>query len=259
MATYIIGTGVMGSAIAKVLAKKGEKVFVYDKNFTKVKSLAKNKNIFVDISFKNLPKADFVILAVKPYHLAEVASDIVGKIKPSAIIVSIVAGIKIAKVQKLFNHKKVLRLMPNLGLSVNEGIAIWKFAGLSDVEKNDAKKMLNLLTENFETKDEKQIDAFTAIAGSGPAYFLFFARALQKAAKNLGFDQAKARLLVEKTFLGAAALQQNGSYDELITQVASKKGTTEAALKVFGQAGLNQIIFKAVKTAQKRAIEISNQ
>lgn len=257
MKIYIIGTGVMGSAISKVLSSKGEKVFVYDKSFTKTRLLAKNRYITEDRNFTNLPKADFVILAVKPYHMPEVADDVRSKIKLSATLISIAAGVKISRIQKLFNQQKVVRIMPNLGISVGEGIAAWTSSGLKPREKAAVKKLINKFTENFEVK-ENQLDAVTAISGSGPAYFFYFAEGLEKAAKDFGFKPIQARKLVEKTFSAAAALQKGKDYNQLIKQVASKKGTTEQAIKSFQQSKLREIVKKAVKAAYKRAKEISN-
>ena len=149
--------------------------------------------------------------------------------------------------------------MPNLGLSVNQGIAAWIAMGLSNVEKKKAKKLVSLFSENFEVKKESIIDSVTAISGSGPAYFFVFARGLELAAKALGFSKVESRILVSKTFLGAAALQKNQDYNKLISHVASKKGTTEQAIKSFSNNSLDKIILQAVKAAQKRAREISHE
>lgn len=249
----------MGSAIATALAKKGQKVFVYDKNFAKVRALAKGTKIFGVSDLGNLGSADYVILAVKPYHLTELADAVSGRIKSSAVLISIAAGVTIKKLEKLFGHKKIIRMMPNLGLSVGQGIAGWMSFGLTNIEKQRTKKLIGLFTENFEVKKENEINSITAISGSGPAYFFYLADALQKSAIVLGFDAKTSRKLVEKTFSAAATLQKNGTYDELIKQVASKKGTTEAALKVFKKYALDKIIDKAAQAAKKRAQEISRQ
>ncbi len=255
---YIIGAGNMGGAMAKVLAKHGQKVFVYDRNLAKVKTLG-NKNIYLDKNFANLAKADFVVLAVKPFQLKDLAEQIKNLVKPSAILCSILAGVKIARIQTVFDRKKVVRVMPNLGLVVGESIAGWTSAGLSNIEKQRVKKILNAITENFEVQHEQQIDSITAISGSGPAYFFYLAEALQKSAESLGFNTKTARKLVEKTFRASAHLQSGADYQTLINQVASKKGTTEEALKVFQKFNFNKIIKLTVQAAQKRAREISNE
>lgn len=253
---YIIGSGVMGSAIAKVLAKKGQKVFVYDTSFAKAALLAKQKNISADKNLNNLAKADFIVVAVKPYHISDVN---LRAIKPSAVLVSIAAGVSLSKLQKFLAHKKIVRTMPNLGLSVGQGIMAWKSTSLSPKEKLATKKLLNLISENFEVKNESLIDSFTAIAGSGPAYFFLLAWCLEQSAKKLGFNPAEARMLAEKTLNGASALQSGKSYEQLIKAVMSKKGTTEAAFGVFKKAGLDKIVNKAAQAAFNRAKEISNE
>jgi len=246
----------MGSAIAKTLAKKGQKVFVYDTSFTKAKALAKGKNIFADKNLENLSKADFIILAVKPYHVSDLN---LGAVKTSAVVISIAAGVTLAKLQKLLGHKKIIRTMPNLGLLVGQGIMAWKSSGISGKEKLEAKKLLDKISENFEVVKESQIDAVTAISGSGPAYFFLLAWCLEQSAKKLGFNPAQSRMLVEKTFHGASALQSGKAYEELIKQVMSKKGTTEAAFGVFKKAGLDKIVNQAAQAAFNRAKEISNE
>lgn len=254
---YIIGTGVMGSAIAKSLAEQGQRVFVYNKTYAKARKLTKGLKITADKNLEHLRQADYVILAVKPYQLADL--NIEATLKPSAILVSIAAGVKIGTIQRLFAHKKVIRLMPNLGLSVGLGVAAWMASDLSAKEKIAAKKVLDKISQNFEVKTESQIDAVTAISGSGPAYFFYFAQGLEQAAINLGFNPKQAREIIEKTFLASAVLQRGSDYGDLIKRVASKKGTTEQALKVLGKNNLHKLIFKAVKAAQKRAREISNE
>lgn len=257
MIIYIIGTGVMGGAIAKNLAKQGQRVFVYNNTFAKAKALEKNSKISADKNLEHLKQADYVVLAVKPYQLADLSIE--EKIKPSAVLISIAAGVKISTIQKLFTHKRVIRLMPNLGLSVGLGVAAWISSDLSTKEKPEAKKVLDKISQNFEVKTESQIDAVTAISGSGLAYFFYFAQGLEKAALNLGFSPKQAREITEKTFLASAVLQRGIDYGDLIKRVASKKGTTEQALKIFSKNNLHQLIFKAVKAAQKRAQQISNE
>lgn len=247
----------MGSAIARSLAEKGQKVFVYNKTYVKARALEKNLKITAVKNLDNLKQADYVILAVKPYQLADLSIE--AKLKPSAVLISIAAGVKISTIQKLFSHKKAIRLMPNLGLSVGLGVAGWKASDLQKSEKAGAKKVLDSISQNFEVKTESQIDAVTAISGCGPAYFFYFAQGLEKAALNLGFSPKQAREITEKTFLASAVLQRGSDYQDLIQRVASKRGTTEQALKVFSKQGLHKIILKAVTAAQKRAREISNE
>jgi pyrroline-5-carboxylate reductase len=251
---FIIGFGNMGQATGKALAKaRGFKVFAYDKNRNKVKATA-------GISFARLgalKKADVIIVAVKPQDVPALAGQLLGKINLQTILISIAAGLSIKKLAALFHLKKIVRMMPNLGLSVGQGIAAWKSAGLSSADKKIAKHILNGITENFEVKNEALIDAVTAISGSGPAYFFFLAGALLSSAITLGLNPAQSRLLVEKTMSAAAKLQKGVDYQELIKRVRSKKGTTDAALKVFQKRSVDKIVAQAVKAAYLRAKELS--
>ena len=147
--------------------------------------------------------------------------------------------------------------MPNLGLAQGQGIAVWKSGGLSKTEHARAKKFMNLITENFEVKNEDAVNKATAISGSGPAYFFLLAESLFAVARGMGFSDAESRKLVGKTFKAAALLDYDGKYAELIKKVASKKGTTEAALKVFKKKNFKKTVRDAALAAYKRAKELS--
>lgn len=242
----IVGCGTMGKAIATILAKDPTiKIFTIDKDYGDTSGIS---------------KSDFIILAVKPKD----ASDAIQKlndygINKKTILISIMAGVAIEKLLKLSSHKKIIRMMPNLGLSVGVGIAVWKKVGLSSAETKKATNLINKITENFETKDEDTIDKVTAISGSGPAYFFLLADYLIKGAQNLGLSKKESEILVRKTFLASAMFGKDSDYPSLIEKIASKKGTTEAALKVFKNKNFGKIISAAVDAAYKRAKQISHE
>ena len=148
-------------------------------------------------------------------------------------------------------------MMPNLGLSVGEGIAVWKSVGLSKAESMRARKFIGRITDNFEVRNEDAINRATAVSGSGPAYFFLLADSMLAAAKSLGFSAEESRRLVGKTFGAAAALGKAGNYPELIKKVASKGGTTEAALQTFKQKGFEKMVSSAVRSAYQRAKQLS--
>ena len=148
--------------------------------------------------------------------------------------------------------------MPNLGLSVGQGIAVWKGMGLSKSEARKAKNFINKITDNFEVQDEDVINKATAVSGSGPAYFFLLADCLIKACGRLGFTKNESRRLVEKTFSASALLARTGDYSTLVKKVASKGGTTEAALKVFRKRNFDKIVSEAVRAAYKRAKELGH-
>ena len=129
--------------------------------------------------------------------------------------------------------------------------------GLSKSETKN-KNFINKITENFEVKDEDIINKVTAISGSGPAYFFLLANHLKMASENLGLTKDESKKLVEKTFLASAMLVKNSDYSTLIKKIASKKGTTEAALKIFKNKNFDKIVSSATFAAYKRAKELSS-
>lgn len=242
----------MGKAIAKTLTKacppNGRDSLV--KIFT------------IDLKKKDtsgIKKSDFIILSVKPQNAPEVLKELKQyELNKKTILISIMAGFPIKKLLNLSGHKKIVRMMPNLGLSVGAGIAAWKKVGLSEMETKKAKNFINKITENFEVKDEDVINKVTAISGSGPAYFFLLADYLKKASENLGLTKDESKKLVEKTFLASAMLAKNSDYSTLIKRIASKKGTTEAALKIFKNKNFDKTVLKAVFAAYKRAKELNS-
>jgi pyrroline-5-carboxylate reductase len=179
-------------------------------------------------------------------------------INKKTILISIMAGFSIKKLLHLSGHKKIIRMMPNLGLSVGAGIAAWKKVGLSKMEAKKAKSFINKITENFEVKNEDTINKVTAISGSGPAYFFLLADYLIKASEKLGLTEKESKILVKKTFLASAILGKDSDYSTLIEKIASKGGTTEAALKILKNKNFDKIVSEAVFGAYKRAKELSS-
>ena len=259
MKIFVIGLGNMGEAIVRRLAslKSVYDIYAADKNISKLQKSEREYGTKSDSSYTDLDNADFIILAVKPQDFESLATEIKDRISKNAILLSIAAGVSISKIQKLFGHDKIVRAMPNIGLRVEQGITVWKSANLGAEDTENAKKLLSDISGNFEAKSEDLLDAVTAISGSGPAYFFYLAQALEKSAVNLGISAEEASQLVRKTLSAAAALQDDKSYDELIKEVASKGGTTEAALKTLEAQGFALAVEKAVRAAEARAKEIS--
>ena len=240
----IIGYGTMGKAIAQALLKDSAiKIFT------------------VDIDQKDLSgikKSDFIILAVKPQDASVAIKELTNfGLNKKTILISIMAGFPIKKLLDLSGHKKIVRMMPNLGLSVGAGIAVWKKVGLSNIETKKTKNFINKITENFEVKDEDTINKVTAISGSGPAYFFLLADHLMRTGQKLGFTEKESRILVEKTFLASALLGKDSNYSLLVEKIASKGGTTEKALEVFKNKNFDKTVLEAVEAAYKRAKELN--
>jgi pyrroline-5-carboxylate reductase len=240
----IVGFGIMGQAIAKALLKSDRRINIFTIDLHNIKE---------ERALKNIENSDFVLLAVKPQDSREAILQVKNYLKPNTILISIMAGVPIKKLVVISGHRKIVRIMPNLGLSVGSGIAAWKPTGLSKTETEKAKNFIDKITDNFEVKNEDIINKVTAISGSGPAYFFLLADSLMKACENLGFKKEQGRKLVEKTFLAAALLSKDQEYSALVKKVASKGGTTEAALKIFQKEKFDKITLRAVSAAYKRA------
>lgn len=206
--------------------------------------------------------ADIIFLCVKPAQIDSILDEISPVVSsPEKLVVSIAAGIDIRSIEKKLPSARVIRTMPNTPVAASEGVACFargRFASRRDV--NILSGLLGASAVLVEMP-EKMLDAATAISGSGPAYFYYFAEALADAARRIGFDEATASLLVAKTAAGAAAMMSRSkakSPSELRADVTSAGGTTAAAIKEFDRARLGKIVRKAVLAACARATELSH-
>ncbi len=241
----IIGAGNMGSAIAAGI--KG-KVLLSDKN----------KRISDNITLAK--RSNIIILAVKPQDIRRVLEEIKTHTKEK-LIISIAAGITTLFIEKALGRVRIIRVMPNMPAMVGEGISAisrGRFADKKDFKI--ASRIFSNLGEVIEVK-EKMMDAVTAVSGGGPAYYFLFTYLLAKAGEANGLQEGIALKLARATFIGAAEVikSKNLSMEELVKKVASKGGTTEAALKVFKQEKLETIIKKAVKSALLRSSKLTKQ
>lgn len=170
------------------------------------------------------------------------------------------AGISIEKIQKFLNHKFVVRAMPNSPTLLGMGITGYTAAeGISFSELMNVERLLNSTGRSVYLEDEKLLDGVTALSGSGPAYFYYIIDAMIKAGTEMGIDENLSKLFVKQTMLGAYHLINNSdkSLEELIKDVASKGGTTEAALKTFEDNQLKSILKEGILAAENRARELN--
>ena len=206
-----------------------------------------------------MAKADLVILAVKPQDSVSLFQTMRPMVDPQQVFLSIMAGVKMTSISQGLGASKIIRAMPNLPAQI--GMGMTAFTSTDEVTRIELVMVQNLLNTTGKTiyvEDEKLIDAATAISGSGPAYVFFFMKALIEAGRNLGFSESESELLVSQTFKGAIDLfrKDDISCDEWIKRVASKGGTTEAALNSYAQTSLYQDIISGALAAMKRAEEL---
>jgi pyrroline-5-carboxylate reductase len=208
--------------------------------------------------------ANVLVFAVKPQMLQSIArelADTVQKHKP--LIISIAAGIQAADIDRwLGSGLAVVRCMPNTPALVQSG-ATGLFANqhTRTPQKELAERLLRSVGMTVWLEDEAQLDAVTALSGSGPAYFFLVIEAMQNAGEQLGLSAETARVLSIETAFGAAklALESNDEIATLRERVTSKGGTTEEALRILENGDLRGLFYNAMKGAEERAEELAKQ
>jgi pyrroline-5-carboxylate reductase len=207
--------------------------------------------------------ADILVLAIKPQSFAAVAPELRARVGAHTLVVSIMAGVTIERISKALGSEKVARAMPNTPGAVGAGVTGYALSAACGASESVATaKLLEPLGLVVGPLDESQMDAVTAVSGSGPAYVFLLAEALAAAGRAAGLDAAVAEALARQTIIGAGALlgQSAESPAGLRKAVTSPGGTTAAALDVLMAAGaLPDLMRRAVEAAAKRGAELSRE
>lgn len=206
--------------------------------------------------------ADVIVLAVKPQLMAAVCEQLSTAVKDlgDKLVISIAAGIRLAKYRDYLGAKRVIRVMPNTPSLVGQGMTgLVTDAATSEADREFATSIFNRVGKTLWVADEDQMDILSALAGSGPAYFFEFMASLQKAAVAQGFNAEQARLLVNQTALGAAAMASASELElpDLRAQVTSKGGSTAKGIAVYQAADIEFISAEALHAAVKRNQEMA--
>jgi len=267
MKILIIGGGNMGQSFAKSFLHNHiadvKSFSVLEKEASKESDLSKIgiNNIYKEPG-SYIEKYDLVVLAVKPQSFPDLAKELAAFISDEQVVLSIMAGINISLIQNKLGITKIIRAMPNMASQIGEGMTV--FTSSEEVSRIELVTVQNLLEstgKNLYVADESLINAGTAISGSGPAYVLYFMQAIMESARELGFTMHQAEMLTYQTFKGIVEFFQSSkeSCQEMIQKVASKGGTTEAALQMFEKEQVSKAINKAIKAANQRAIELGSE
>lgn len=211
--------------------------------------------------------ANVVVLAVKPQILPEVAKSLATAMPmPPPLFISIAAGIRITDLTRWLGGAKqqvpIIRVMPNTPALVRSGAsALFASSYVSDIQRELAENILRAVGLTVWLEDETQMDAVTALSGSGPAYFFLIMEVLEKAGVGLGLPQESARLLTLQTAFGAAkmALESQEDAATLRARVTSKGGTTEQAINTLQAGGMQALFDQALQAAQQRALSLAKQ
>ena len=209
-----------------------------------------------------IAESDTVILAVKPQVMEQVLQPLRDILSGrDCLLVSIAAGISMDNLQA-WTHpgQAIVRCMPNTPALVRNGAsALFANGNCSEIQKARASELLKAVGIVCWLEQEEDMDAVTALSGSGPAYFFLLMEAMQEAAVKLGLDATVAELLCQQTALGAARLAQSSDVDvaELRRRVTSPGGTTEAALLQFESEDFNAMVGRALEKAAQRSKELA--
>jgi pyrroline-5-carboxylate reductase len=264
MKILIIGGGNMGKTYARSLLRahlvKQEDLMLLERSPEKAEELTReNLGVIYTRAEDCLNAADLIILAVKPQDSAALFSSLRPSADPQQVYLSIMAGVTMKSIQDGLGVEKVIRAMPNLPAQIGLGMTAYTASeAVTRIELVLVQNLLNTTGKAIYVEDEDEIDATTAISGSGPAYVLYFMQAMIEAAEEMGFNASQAELLVAQTFRGAVELQMKNdlSCQEWINRVSSKGGTTEAAMKTFRATSVFEDIKSGAKAALLRAKEL---
>lgn len=265
MKILIIGGGNMGLTFAKSFINSKivdhRNMLILEKSMKKAAELEKLElgTVFGEPD-SYVEDADLIILAVKPQDIQQLFTTIKPYICNHQVILSIMAGVKIATIQEGLGLQKVVRVMPNLPSQIGTGMSV--FSSSEEVTRIELAMVQNLLSASGKTvytSDETMIDAATAVSGSGPAYVFYFMKGMIESAKQLGFSQSEAELLSYQTFKGAIELFNKHDFtcEEWIAKVTSKGGTTAAAFDSFKKQRVMEGYQEGIESAFRRAQELS--
>ncbi|WP_133126771.1 pyrroline-5-carboxylate reductase [Legionella nagasakiensis] len=254
-----IGFGNMAKAIAHGLLKNKD---------NQLRAAAPSLTIGIDehgihTHYDNLaiiPSVDLLILAVKPLQMPAVFAQIKHAIPANCLMISIAAGISLPWFASQTNKPiAIVRAMPNIAAAVGKAATPMianEFVNNKQAEL--AETIFSSIGVSTWVTNEQQIDSFTALSGSGPAYIFLFMEAMIKAAVSLGLDEGIAKIFTLQTFEGALSLATENQMNlaTLRQQVTSPGGTTAAAVDVFTKQGLDKLVLSAMNAAFERACQL---
>lgn len=258
----LVGFGQMGAAIAQGLLAKGwptDHLTALDPT-PQAQARAGLMNIACTATYDGA-SADVILLAIKPQMMAEACAPLQAVAK-NALIISIAAGITLARLTELLGEGPKVRAMPNLPAAIGESITACVTSAQTTLEQQDtAQAILQAIGDVCWLDDEDLMNTVTAVSGSGPAYFFLLMEALEEAAMAEGLPADLARILVTKTAAGAGAMawqrHLHHSPAEQRVAVTSPGGTTEAALKILTENDFKEAIKKAVHAARQRGEDLA--
>ncbi|WP_297527300.1 pyrroline-5-carboxylate reductase [Thiohalobacter sp.] len=263
-----IGGGNMAASLIGGLIADGypaDRIRVADPDPARLQALAQRFGVTTEADNARACRgAGVVVLAVKPQVMGAVARALGPDLTPDRpLVISIAAGIRTGDLARWLGAElPLVRCMPNTPALVQSGAtALFATAATSEAQRELAESILRAVGLTLWLDDEALMDAFTALSGSGPAYFFLLMEAMAAAGEELGLEAEAARLLTLQTAFGAAkmALEAEEEPAELRRRVTSPGGTTERALAVFESGGFRELVAAALQAARDRSRELAEQ
>jgi len=261
-----IGCGNMGRSLIGGLIANGlsvNSITGTDINAEQRQTAASQFNIEVlEDNRQAIKDTDVVVLAVKPQSMQDTLLAMKAALaKEKPLLISIAAGIQLSHLGQWAGEElAIVRTMPNTPAIIQAGAtALCANRHTSETQRDLAEAIMRSVGLAIWLDDETLMDAVTALSGSGPAYWFLIMEVMEKAATQLGLSQEHARILTLQTAFGAAkmALESNHDAQTLRKQVTSPGGTTEQALNVLMDGGIEELFADALKAAQKRSAELA--
>lgn len=216
---------------------------------------------YLGISFTNnnkeiLDNCEYVVIAVKPQIYRSIESEFSNA--KAKCLISIMAGVNTATIQKASGCREIIRIMPNTPCSIKEGVSAMTSAGASKESFEFIENVFKTISSTV-VVDESYFDAVTSVSGSGPAYVYYFIKSVIDAGIEGGLSYEQSKELTLKTFIGASKMVEKStdSLDTLIDKVCSKGGTTIQAIDTFRQTNIYENIKLGVEKCRKRSEELS--
>ena len=261
--TAILGAGVMGENLLSGLVRAGRRVdhlLVGEKRPARARELEERYGVAVVSNREAARRADTIAVVVKPQDMNDLLTEIAPELRPGQLLVSLAAGITTAWIEShVPDGVAVVRVMPNTPALVDEGMAAISPGSHCDEAHLTEAESLMASTGKVLRVPERQMDAVTAISGSGPAYLFFVVEAMIEAGVHLGLPRATASELVVQTVVGSAhMLRETGAHPVVLReQVTSPGGTTAAALRELEIHKVRAAFLAAIEAAHDRSRELA--
>jgi pyrroline-5-carboxylate reductase len=203
--------------------------------------------------------ADVVVLSIKPQMLNHVMHSLKGHVRADALVLSVIAGARMATIENGLNHHAIVRSMPNTPAQIGQGMTVWTASpSVTMAQRAQAQAILGALGEEIFVEEEDYLDMATALSGNGPAYVFLFMEAMVDAGVHLGFPRYIAEKLVMQTVKGSVeyAQQTPQHLARLRNQVTSPGGTSAEALYYLEKAGFRTALSRSIWAAYQRSSQL---